>query len=97
MQVRGLAVAMAMIFAASDATALDGNWVVLDLGPSRAESACVDAAGEAFRDFGRIYGIADVARGNWTVYGYGLDDADTDAVVTCTWASGNSARATLVI
>lgn len=86
-----------MVACAPGALALGGDWVVLDMGSSRAESVCVEAASEAFRDFGRIYGISDVTRGNWTVYGYGLDNDQTDAVVTCSYASGNSARATLII
>ena len=97
MRIRGLGCAMAMSLTTTGASALNGDWVVLDLGASRAESVCVEAASEAFRDFGNVFGIADLTRGNWTVYGYGLDNDQTDAVVTCTFASGNSARATLII
>lgn len=73
------------------------NWTVTDLGSSRTESLCVDAASNAFLSFSNVYGAARVLRANWTVYGYGLNRAEHDAVVTCTFANANSTRATLVI
>lgn len=88
---------LALIAGGGQAMALGGNWVVLDMGPTRAESVCVAAATQAFQDFGNVYGIDDMTRGNWTVYGYGLDNEDTDAVVTCTFSTANSTRATLII
>ncbi len=85
------------LWTAAPAAALDGDWVVLDLGPSRSESVCVDAASQAFVQFGRAFGIQNSTFGKWTIYGYGLDDDQTDAIVTCTFSTANSARATLIL
>lgn len=74
-----------------------GNWVILDLGSSRSEEVCVDAASQAFGDFGRVFGIGRQAVGTWTVYGYGLEDRVTDGIVTCTFSTAHSVRATLIL
>ena len=96
--IRALLVCLALLASNWTATfAAGGNWVVLDLGPSRSESVCLEAAAQAFDDFGRIFGIESRAAGNWTVYGYGLEDRDTDGIVTCTFSTAYSSRATLIL
>ena len=79
------------------ASALDGNWVVLDLGSSRSESVCVEAATQAFTDYGRVFGVESTAKGRWTVYGYGLERQETDGIVTCTFSTASTSRATLIL
>jgi type II secretory pathway component PulC len=34
---------------------------------------------------------------DWTVYGYDLGNSEHDAVVTCTFATANATRATLIV
>ena len=91
----GICAAMACIAPMADAAG--GDWGVLDLGSSRAEEVCVAAAQQAFTDYGRVFGIEETARGTWTVYGYGLEHGATDGIVTCTFATGSTSRATLVL
>lgn len=73
------------------------RWVVLDLGSSRTEGVCVDAAAQAFMDYSRVFGVRRMARGRWTVYGYGMEKQEIDAIVTCTLSTANATRATLVL
>ncbi len=73
------------------------NWTVTDLGSARTESICVNAATESFVSYGNVFGAERLLRTDWTVYAYGLANSDHDAVVTCTFATANSTRATLVV
>ena len=96
---RWRAMGSAMICAlvpASAATAVE-NWTIHDLGGSRKESICVDAAIKAFEEFGNIYGLSRLAHGQWVVFAWGLSRDEHDAVITCTSAGGAGARGTLVI
>lgn len=78
------------------AMAID-NWTITDLGSARTESLCVEAATQSFISFSNVYGASRLLRTDWTVYGYGLSNSDHDAVVTCTFATANATRATLVV
>lgn len=73
------------------------NWTITDLGSTRTESLCVGAASNAFITFSNIYGARRVLHTNWTIYGYGLNNEAHDAVITCTFATANSTRATLIV
>lgn len=81
---------------ASSANAIE-NWTIIDLGSTRTESLCVKVASNAFISFSNIYGVRRVLHTSWTVYGYGLNQEAHDAVVTCTFATANSTRATLIV
>lgn len=73
------------------------NWTITDLGSARTESLCVAAATESFISFSNVYGASKLLRTDWTVYGYDLSNSGHDAVVTCTFATANATRATLVV
>lgn len=79
------------------AHAAERTWLVLDLGISRAEHICVDAAANAFVEYSTVFGARQVLKGQWAVYAYGLDKRGTDALVSCTAAAGGSSRAVLVV
>lgn len=88
--------AAVLCFAATPALSLD-HWTVTDLGSARTESLCVETASETFVSFSQIYGASQVLKANWTVYGYGLNNGNHDAVVTCAFATANATRATLIV
>ena len=87
---------LGLVFCANAASAID-KWTVTDLGSARTESICVDAATQSFVSFGNVFGASRMMRTDWTVYGYDLNNADHDAVITCTFATANSTRATLIV
>jgi len=80
----------------SPASAVE-NWTVTDLGSTRTESLCVDIAAESLLSFSHIFGARRILKAQWTVYGYGLNRSEHDAVITCTFATANATRATLVV
>ena len=88
--------AVLCICVAPPAMAID-KWTITDLGSSRTESLCVEAATQSFISFSNVYGASRLLRTDWTVYGYDLNNSDHDAVVTCTFATANATRATLVV
>ena len=73
------------------------NWTVTDLGSTRTESLCVDIAAESLLSFSHVFGARRILKAQWTVYGYGLNRSKHDAVITCTFATANATRATLVV
>ena len=92
---RGLA-CLACVVVAGSASAVE-KWTITDLGSSRTESLCVAAATESFLSFSNVFGASKVIRATWTVYGYGLNNSEHDAVITCTFSTANATRATLVV
>ena len=81
---------------ASPLFAID-KWTVTDLGSARTETICVEAASESFLSFSNIFGASKILRASWTVYGYGLNRENHDAVITCAFSTANATRATLVV
>lgn len=73
------------------------HWTITDLGSTRTETLCVQTASDTFVTFGQVFGAAKILQASWTVYGYGLNNGNHDAVVTCTFSTANATRATLIV
>jgi len=91
-----LSTALSLLFLANPAQAID-HWTITDLGSTRTESLCVDVASDTLLSFSHVFGASKILRSTWTVYGYGLNNSEHDAVVTCTFATANATRATLIV
>ncbi len=67
---------------AQSARALE-NWIIIELGPTRTEALCLQAAQNAMLGFARTFGMRDLVQHGWAVFGWGLADDPHDAVITC--------------